>query len=73
MQSALAHPIVVKEYLEKEITLGRVVGPVNSDLQVQINGSESFQRHQKDKWRLTLDLSYPTSHSVNDGIELCSL
>ena len=31
--------------------------------------------HQKDKWWLILDLSYPTGHSVNDGIELelCSL
>lgn len=72
MQSALAHPIVVEEYLEKEITLGRVVGPVSSDLQVQINWFRVIPKgHQKDKWRLhvILDLSYPTSHSVNDGIE----
>ena len=76
MQSALAHPIVVEEYLEKEITLGRVVGPVSSDLQVQINWFRVIPKgHQKDKWQLILDLSYLTSHSVNDGIEpeLCSL
>ena len=31
--------------------------------------------HNKGKWRLITDLSYPTGHSVNDGINpaLCSL
>ena len=33
------------------------------------------KRHTPSKWRLIVDLSYPTSHSVNDGIPkiLCSL
>ena len=76
MQSTLSHPRVVEEYLEKEIALGKVVGPASKDLQVQINRFGVIPKgHQKDKWWLILDLSYPTGHSVNDGIELelCSL
>ena len=39
MQSTLSHPRVVEEYLEKEIALGKVVGPASKDLQVQIKGA----------------------------------
>ena len=33
------------------------------------------KHHQPGKWRLTIDLSHPSDHSVNDGIpkSLCSL
>ena len=77
MLSAERNPRVIDEYLDKEIIAGRVVGPVNpSTCPVQISRFGVIPKgHQKDKWRLILDLSHPENYSVNDVIdpELCSL
>ena len=62
MRSATEHPDVIDEYLATEIAKGRVAGPF---------ATPPFlipKKGQPGKWRLILDLSSPTQHSVNDGI-----
>ncbi len=78
MQSATLNPQVVDQYLEKEVSLGRVAGPmaVEESLGVQVNRFGVIEKpHQPGKFRLIVDLSFPEGHSVNDGIEpeLCSM
>ena len=78
MVSASEYPEVVQAYLDKEVALGRVVGPV--DLASVPEGTQLspfgvIPKSQPGKWRLIVDLSSPDGGSVNDGIEpeLCSL
>ena len=79
MQSAFEHPEVISQYLQKERSLGRLLGPFEgtSDLPpVQINRFGGIPKgHNMGKWRLITDLSFPIGQSVNDGINpaLCSL
>ncbi len=78
MQSADVQPEVIKDFLASELSAGRVLGPVDSDTArcVQVNRFGLVPKgHQLGKWRLIVDLSFPKSPSVNDGIELelCSL
>ena len=66
---------MIDEYLENEIDLGRVVGPVDADsLPVQISRF-GVKAYYKGKWRLILDLSHSEDNSMNDRIdpELCSV
>ena len=78
LESAQSHIAIVDDYLKAEITLARVAGPFPPEAvghgQVSRFGVIP-KNHQHDKWRLIVDLSYPSSHSVNDGIPsaLCSL
>ena len=78
IQSAILQPRVIDEYLEKEVRLDRVVGPldVGNWPRVQVNRYGLVPKnHQCGKWRLIVDLSYPRGSSVNDGVEpqLCSM
>ena len=77
MLSAETNPEVVTAYLEEEVALGRVLGPmqVGSIPKVQVSPfGVILKGHTPGKWRL-IDLSSPNGSSVNDGIspELCSL
>ncbi len=78
MLSAKVNPSVVTDYLLKEISAGRIKGPLPADI-VKLVHTSRFgvipKRHQVGKWRLILDLSYPEHASVNDAISksLCSL
>ena len=78
MQSALQHPLVVEDCLQKEVALGSVIGPISlsrvSNVQISCVGVIP-KNHQPNKWKLIVDLSNPAGSSVNDGIdrELCSL
>ena len=77
LMGAITHPDVVDNYLQIEITAGRVVGPfsVKSLPEVHISRFGVIPKnHNPDKWRLIVDLSHPKGHSVNDGIpkDLCS-
>ena len=78
LESAQSHIAIVDDYLKAEIALARVAGPFPPKAvghgQVSRFGVIP-KNHQRDKWRLIVDLSYPSSHSVNDGIPsaLCSL
>ena len=78
LDGAIQHPEVVDEYLAKEMTFNRLVGPfVKAQLPgIQISRFGVIPKsHQIGKWRLIVDLSHPKSHSVNDGIpkSLCGL
>ena len=77
MMSAVRNAEVVEDYLQTEVTLGRVVGPFPLDLlPAQVSHFGVIPKgHQTGRWRLILDLSHPEGRSVNDGIEpeLCSL
>ena len=78
MLSAETNPEVVTAYLQEEVTLGRVLGPLptGSVPGVQVSPFGVIPKgHTPGKWRLIVDLSSPTGNSVNDGIapDLCSL
>ena len=77
MRSAQQHSSVVEDYLEKEVSMSRVIGPLSDKISgVQINKFGVIPKnHQPGKWRIIVDLSSPDKASVNDGIsqELCSL
>ena len=75
---AISHPTVVDECLQVEVKLSRVAGPLSSSNLQEIHYSRFGvipKNHQHNKWRLIVDLSHPTNHSVNDGIpkDLCSI
>ena len=71
MASAIANPQVIDNYLHTEVQLGRVAGPFLwppfQSRHVSRFGAIP-KRNQPGKWRLILDLSSTTGHSVNDGI-----
>ena len=72
MESAWQHPEVIQEYIDKEISKGRMLGPFTPDLcpYLHINRFGVIPKGQNTgKWRLITDLSYPEGQSVNDGIE----
>ena len=78
LTGALQHPDVVQEYLKCEVSNNRVVGPFQKPLSPPVHVSRFGvipKRHQHNKWRLIVDLSYPHNYSINDGIpkSLCSL
>lgn len=79
MQSADQHPEIVSEYLQKERSLGRMLGPF-PDMEalppLHINRFGVIPKgHNTGKFRLITDLSFPPGSSVNDGIDpsLCSM
>ena len=75
--SCAEHPEVVQEYIEKECSLGRVLGPFPQQGTQSVHTSPFgvIPKKAKDKWRLIVDLSSPHGKSINDGIpqELTSL
>ncbi len=71
------NPAIAASHIREEMRLGRVVGPVPQLSQQHIHTSPIglVPKHHSDKWRLIIDLSFPASFSVNDGITstCCSL
>ena len=70
-QQAETNPEVVAAYLQEEVALGRVVGPlpVESISGVQVSPfGVILKGHTPGKWRLIVDLSSPSGCSINDGI-----
>ena len=78
MLSAIQHAATVNEYLQRECSEGRMLGPLSPAwapwAQVSRFGVIP-KKNQQGKWRLITDLSSPQGHSVYDGIDpaLCSL
>ena len=71
LPSVVSHLAVVQQYLEKECSLGRMVGPLptGSTPGLQISPFGVIPKdHTPGKWRLIVDLSHPEGRSVNDGI-----
>ena len=68
--SAHGHPYIVDDYLASELALKQVAGPFEDDppgvmtRRLGVIPKSSKPGH----WRLTVDLSAPSSASVNDGI-----
>ena len=79
MLSAMQHPEQIDEYLEKELRLGRMLGPFRDLGGLPLVHISRFgvipKGHNTGKWRLITDLSFPPGNSVNDGIDpaICSL
>ena len=79
MLSAYHQPQVVDDYINRELTAGRFLGPfppqVLPEAQVSPFGVIEKSKTPGRGWRLITDLSSPEGSSVNDGIssELCSL
>lgn len=75
----MQNPTIVRDYLAKEVALGRIIGPLEPGmypLDIHINRFRVIPKsHQSGKWRLIVDLSHPKGNSIHDGIEpdLCSL
>ena len=65
--SARDDPLVVEQYLLKELELGRILGPFNphSFGNIQISPFQVIPKNQPGKWRLIVDLSSPEAESVN--------
>ena len=76
---AIPHGDVVQNYLEREVSLGRMHcegEAAKGWLQLPTSPLGMIPKKNKPgKWRLIVDLSSPKGHSVNDGInsEYCSL
>ena len=69
--SVIAHPNVIDKYLADEIDARRVAGPFEVPPFLNLHVSRFGvipKKNKSDAWRLILDLSSPTDHSVNDGI-----
>ena len=79
LHSAAENAGVVQVYLDNEVALGRIVGPVEPHYIPTGTQLSPFgvipKSNQPGKWRLIVDLSSPESASVNSGIEpeLCSM
>ena len=78
LEGSQSHIAVVDDYLKTKIALARVADlfSPNAVGQGQICRFGVIPKnHQPDKWCLIVDLSYPSSHSISDGIPsaLCSL
>ena len=75
--SASQNPEVVARYIQEEVSLGRVIGPLEPELaaRVHISPFGVIPKGHTGKWRLIVDLSSPPGSSVNDGIDptVCSL
>ena len=71
LEGALSHPGIVQEYLQTEIHMGRLIGPLDNSFKLvtQISCFGVIPKsHQPGKWRLIVDLSHPVGFSMNDSI-----
>lgn len=71
MLSAREHPDVIREYLTKECSKGRVLGPLNPSFPLSVHTScfGVIPKGPSGKWRLIVDMLAPEGVSVNDGID----
>ena len=74
MQSALDHPELVREYLQKKCRLGRTLGPFPTAEQLPQLHINQFgiipKGHNSRKFRLITDLSFPVKQSVSEALML---
>ena len=68
--SALQYPTAVQEYLDKEKSLGAILGRVNEQNYSGFHCSPLLTRPKEtDKRRVILNLSYPHGCSLNDNVD----
>ena len=65
MQSVLEHPEVVSGYLQREVSLGRVKGPLGPEAASlsQVSPFGVIPKSAPGQWRLILDLSHPAQRA----------
>lgn len=70
LKSALDHPDIVQENLERECSLGHTAGPFDSKpfKNFQVHPIGVVPKKNSQKWRTIVHLSYPTGNSINDFI-----
>ena len=70
MLSAREKPEVIREYLAKECSEGRVFGPLDQSQFPFVHTSPFgvIPKGSSGKWRLIVDMSAPEGASINDGI-----
>ena len=70
MMSASERPEVIREYLAKECSEGRVLGPLDPAQFPWVHTSRFgvIPKGSSGKWRLIVDMSAPEGSSINDGI-----
>ena len=76
--SSLANPTSVNAFIAAELDAGRLQGPVAASVKPLLHTSPIGlvpKGHTMNRWRMIVDLSFPATASVNDGIkaDLCSL
>ena len=76
--SSHANRSVVQSYIASEVGSGCMIGPLPPSRAAGVHVSPIGlvpKGHQANAWRMIVDLSHPTNHSVNDSIppEFCSL
>jgi hypothetical protein len=71
MKSALDHPHIVDAYIAKELCVGRIFGPFESSPFPNSRCSPIGVVPKKvpGKFRLIMDLSYPSGSYVNDAVD----
>ena len=71
MPSVQQQPLLVAAHINEELVAGRVLGPLPPHL-AKLTHTSSIglipKPHQPGKWRLIIDLSSPSGHSINDAI-----
>ena len=78
LPSAYQNPEVILKYIQEEVALGRVKGPLPTEVVWQVHTSPFGvipKKQSPGKWHLIVDLSNPEGTSVDDGIDQlwCSL
>ena len=68
--SAIKNAHIVKKLLSREISLGRIAGPFETDIcgNIKISPLGLIPKKEPGSYRLIHDLSFPPGNSVNDGI-----
>ena len=68
--SSLANRQVISNYIMEELAAGRMVGPVAKPHSMSVHCSPVGlvpKGRETGRWRMIVDLSYPSLRSVNDG------
>lgn len=77
MLSAREHPDVIRDYLAKECSEGRMLDTLDPSLLLFIHTSRFgvIPKGSSGRWRVIVDMSAPEGAGVNDGIDesLCTL
>ena len=72
LQSALAHPQVITDYLQQEGAAGHTTGPFSTPPLPNfiVSPLGAVPKKRSGKWRLIMHLSHPPGHSINNGIDI---
>ena len=67
---ACQYPLQVQEYIDKELSLGAILGPVDSIVHEQLHCSPLLTRPKDmNKRRVILNLSHPYGNTVNSHVD----